>query len=149
VWWDVADVEAAGSPNFTVNYDVRAVPGARGVVVEFSAPATDFLGFLFIGNSGAVNVNTFTNPLGDRLDAGNRLGQPGETSHQYLAGHTHGQATFSTGDVGLTTPTAPTSCDNTYMVRVFATDGAGRLLGSASETSLLSVADLSSAGCGG
>ncbi|MFL6073727.1 MAG: S8 family serine peptidase, partial [Mycobacteriales bacterium] len=121
VWWDVADVEAAGSPNFTVSYDVRAVPGARGAVVEFSAPATDFLGFLFVGNSGAVNVNTFTNPLGDRLDAGNRLGQPGETSHRYLAGHTHGQATFSVGDVGLTTPTAATSCDNTYMVRVFAT----------------------------
>jgi hypothetical protein len=149
VWWDVADVEAAGSRKFSVSYDVRAVPGARATVVEFSAPSTDFLGSLFIGNVPAVpSANRFTNPLGDRLDAGNRLGDAGETSHRLIRGSTHGSATFTTTGAGLTTPTDPASCDHTYQVRVFAADSQGRIIGSSSYTSLLSVADLSTAGCG-
>jgi hypothetical protein len=151
VWWDTADVEPAatgGSPQFSVTYDVRAVAGARGTIVEFSSSSTDFLGSLFIGNASTFpSANRFTNPLGDRLDAGNRLGDPGETSHTLIRGSTHGLAAFTVSGAGLTTPAAATSCDNTYQVRVFATDGNGRILGSSSYTSLLSVADLSSAGC--
>jgi hypothetical protein len=151
VWWDTADVEPAatgGSPRFSVTYDVRAVPGARGTIVEFSSSSTDFLGSLFVGNASTFpSANRFTNPLGDRLDAGNRLGDPGETSHRLIRGSTHGLAAFTVSGAGLTTPAAATSCDNTYQVRVFATDGSGRILGSSSYTSLLSVADLSSAGC--
>jgi hypothetical protein len=94
------------------------------------------------------SANRFTNPLGDRLDAGNRLGDPGDTSHRLIQGSTHGLATFTVSGAGLTTPASPTSCDHTYQVRVFATDGNGRILGSSSYTSLLSVADLSTAGCG-
>jgi len=151
VWWDTADVQPAatgGSPQFSVTYDVRAVPGARGTIVEFSSSSTDFLGSLFIGNATTFpSANRFTNPLGDRLDAGNRLGDPGETSHSLIRGSTHGLAKFTVSGAGLTTPAAATSCDHTYQVRVFATDGNGRILGSSSYTSLLSVADLSSAGC--
>ena len=58
-----------------------------------------------------------------------------------------GTALFTTGGAGLTTPADPASCDHTYQVRVFATDGRGRIIGSSSYTSLLSVADLSSASC--
>jgi hypothetical protein len=148
VWWDVADVEAAGSPRFSVTYDVRAVPGAKSTIVEFSAPSTDFLGSLFIGNVATFpSANRFTNPLGDRLDGGNRLGDPGETSHRVIHGSTHGVVTLTTSAAGLTTPADPASCDQTYQVRVFAADNQGRILGSSSYTSLLSVADLSSAGC--
>jgi hypothetical protein len=148
VWWDTADVEAAGSQRFSVTYDVRAVPGARSTIVEFSAPSTDFLGSLFIGNVATFpSANRFTNPLGDRLDSGNRLGDPGETSHRVIQGSTHGVVTLTTSAAGLTTPTDPASCDHTYQVRVFAADNQGRILGSSSYTSLLSVADLSSAGC--
>jgi hypothetical protein len=151
VWWDTADVEPAatgGSPQFSVTYDVRAVPGARGTIVEFSSSSTDFLGSLFIGNVATFpSANRFTNPLGDRLDDGNRLGDPGETSHKLIPGSTHGVAAFTVSGAGLTTPAAATSCDNTYQIRVFATDGSGRIIGSSSYTSLLSVANLASAGC--
>ncbi len=149
VWWDVADVEPAGSTSFAVTYDVRAVRGARSTIIEFASPSTDFLGSLFIGNTPDIpNANTFTNPLGDRLDAGNRLGQPGETSHVLVPNSTHGVVNLTTTGVGLTTPANPASCDHTYQVRVFAADRHGRIIGSSSYTSLLSVADLSTAGCG-
>lgn len=148
VWWDIADVEAAGSPQFAVTYDVRAVRGARSTIVEFSAPSSDFVGALFVGNVNSVpSANRFTNPLGDRFDAGNRLGDPGETSHRLIRGSTHGVASFTTTGAGLTTPTDPASCDHTYQVRVFAADNNGRIIGSSSYTSLLSVADLTSASC--
>ena len=119
-----------------------------GTIVEFSAPSTDFLGSLFVGNVASIpSASRFTNPLGDRFDAGNRLGDPGEVSQTALPGSTHGTALFTTGGAGLTTPADPASCDHTYQVRVFATDGRGRIIGSSSYTSLLSVADLSSASC--
>lgn len=144
--WDVVDTEAnGGSPDFTVSYDVRAVPGARGALVEFSAPAVDFFRALFPGLGKVTNGNSFTNPLGDRLDAGNRLGQPGGTAHRLLA-TTQGEVNFNAIDLGLRTPAAP-HCDNTYQVRVFATDTAGRIIGAASYTALVSVADLAAAGC--
>ena len=150
VWWDIADVEPAGSPDFAVTYDVRAVPGARSTIIEFASPSTDFVGALFVGNTPSIpTANPFTNPLGDRLDGGNRLGQPGETSHVLISGSTHGVANLSTTGAGLTTPSNPASCDHTYQVRVFAADNHGQIIGSSSYTSLLSVADLSTAGCGG
>lgn len=146
LWWDVANSSGAdGSPDFTVSYDVRAVPGARGALVEFSAPATDFYRALFPGTVKVANGNMFTNPLGDRLDHGNRLGQPGESAHRALP-DTHGDARLSATDLGLPRPIEGT-CDNTYQVRVFATDAHGAIIGTASYTSLLSVADLSAATC--
>ena len=55
--------------------------------MEFSAPSTDWLGALFVGNTAPCRcANVFTNPLGDRLDAGNRLGMPGEAGHHWLQG---------------------------------------------------------------
>ena len=47
VWWDVAHVGAAGSDLFGVFFDVRQVPGARGTIIEFSAPSTDFFRSFF------------------------------------------------------------------------------------------------------
>jgi hypothetical protein len=146
LWWDVANSAAKdGSPDFTVSYDVRAVPGAQGAIVEFSAPATDFYRALFPGTVQVANGNMFTNPLGDRLDRGNRLGQPGESAHRVLPS-THGDVRLSVADLGLPAP-IPGTCDNTYQVRVFATDASGRIIGTASYTSLLSVADVSAPTC--
>jgi hypothetical protein len=148
VWWDVADTEPGGSSKFAVSYDVRKVPGAKGTLVEFSAPSTDWVGALFIGNTNTLPVaNVFTNPLGDRRDAGDRLGMPGSTGSQWIKNSTHGVKVFDGFSVGMTLPAAATSCDHTYQVRVFATDGTGRILGGSSYTSLLSLANLASPGC--
>ncbi len=148
VWWDVADTEPGGSSKFSVSYDVRKVPGAKGTLVEFSAPSTDWVGALFVGNTDTLPVaNVFTNPTGDRLDAGDRLGMPGESGHRWIKNSTHGLKVFDAFSVGMTLPAAATSCDHTYQVRVFATDAQGHILGGSSYTSLLSVANLASAGC--
>jgi hypothetical protein len=146
LWWDVADVSAdGGSDRFTVSYDVRNVPGAKGTLVEISAGATDFLrGVFFTGN--IVNANLFTNPQGDRPDAGNRLGQPGASARVPLAGSVAGTHTVSAAQLGLAGP-PPDACDRTYDLRVFATDGAGHILGAASRTSLISLVDLTAPGC--
>jgi hypothetical protein len=148
VWWDVADTEPTGSSKFAVSYDVRKVSGAKGTLVEFSAPSTDWLAGLFSLNASGLPVaNVFTNPLGDRLDKGDRLGQAGDTGSQWIKGSTHGVKVFDAFAVGMTLPADPTNCDHTYQVRVFATDGQGRILGGSSYTSLLSVANLASPGC--
>lgn len=143
LFYDIADIEPGGSRKFAVTYDVRSVPGARHAVIEFSAPTYNFAGALFFtGDFTADNrfVNNFTNPNGDRLDSGDDFGQPGETSH-VLAGGTHGTAHLRGGRVGLRIPAA--DCDSTYQVRVLATDNAGRVVGVASNPSLLSYGDFS------
>src|SRR2546423_2947934 len=83
-----------GSTRFAVTFDVRSVRGARGALVELSGPTFNFASALFFtGSFNASNtfVNNFTNPNGDRLDAGNNFGQAGETAHVRLVG-TNGAA---------------------------------------------------------
>lgn len=77
------DTEPAGSTQFAVMYDVSKVPGATNALIEFSAPTIDFAKALFFtGNFGPTNtfVNNFTNPNGDRLDAGDNFGIAGNGS---------------------------------------------------------------------
>jgi hypothetical protein len=115
--------------------------------VEFSAGATDFLrGVFFTGN--IVNANLFTNPQGDRPDAGNRLGQPGAAARVALPGSVAGTQAVSAAQLGLPGP-PPDGCDRTYDVRVFATNAAGHIIGAASRTSLISLVDLTTPGCVG
>jgi hypothetical protein len=147
LFYDVADIEPGGSTRFGVTYDVRGVTGARGALVELSRPTFDFAKALFIdGDFTPANsfVNNFTNPNGDRLDSGDDYGQAGETTHAAVAG-TRGFAVLDGAAIGLSVP--PGSCDSTYQVRVFATDGGGRILGVASNGSILSYYDFSRAGC--
>ncbi len=147
LWWDVQDTEASGgSQSFQVAYNVKAVPGAKGAIIEAAAPSQNFFGALFLGNADLPNANTFTNPLGDRLDNGNREGDPGESGHVTLW-KTKGLVTLHLSQLGMVAPTEAGVCDNTYQIRVFATDGHGHIIGSSSYTSLLSVADMSSAAC--
>ncbi|MBO0838088.1 MAG: S8 family serine peptidase, partial [Actinobacteria bacterium] len=149
LFYEVADTETGGSTDFAVAYDVRSVPGARGALIEFSAPTLNFASALFFtGNFTAANafVNNFTNINGDRLDAGDGFGQPGETAHVQVQG-TSGQAVLNGAAVGLSIPAGV--CDSTYAVRVFATDAAGQIVGVASDPSILSYADFSrAAACG-
>jgi hypothetical protein len=95
---------------------------------------------------GAGNsfVNTFTNPLGDRLDAGDDFGDGGETAHVRVNATT-GIVTLDGAKIGLSIPAS--ACDSTYQVRVFATDDQGRILGVASDGSVLTYYDFGKAGC--
>jgi hypothetical protein len=143
LFYEAADTEPGGSTQFAVTYDVRAVNGARNALIEFSAPTHDFAKGLFV--TGAFDdsnsfVNNFTNPNGDRLDTGDNVGMPGETTHVAVAG-THGAANLDGAHIGLGIPAA--NCDSTYQVRVFATDAFGRIIGVSSLGSVLSYADFS------
>jgi hypothetical protein len=143
LFYEAADTEPGGSTQFAVTYDVRSVNGARGALIEFSRPTYDFAKALFIsGDFGPANsfVNNFTNPNGDRFDSGNDFGQAGETTHVRVGG-SNGTAVLDGARIGLSIPAA--NCDSTYQVRVFATDGAGRILGVAGNGSILSYADFS------
>ena len=128
---------------FHVTYDVTKVPGARGALIEISAPTKDFLKGLFFTGDFQV-VNNFTNPSGDRLDRGNRFGQPGSVFSKKVRGM-RGVAVLDGKTSNLSIPAG--ACDNSYQVRVFALDGDGKIVGVASNPSLLSYTDLSSASC--
>ena len=108
-------------PDVAVQYDVRDVPGAASTLVEFSAPAP----------SVYESFNTFTNANGTRLDQDGV--DAGSTAHVTLSG-THGTAHLNGLAIGL-----PTS--ETYDVRVFALDRAGRIIGQASPISSLEFDD--------
>jgi hypothetical protein len=149
LFYDIADIEAnGGSSKFAVTFDVRNVDGARAALVEFSSPAVNFTsGLFFTGKITAANLpNRFTNPNGDRLDKGNRLGQPGSTTSVKI-NSTHGVATLDGAQIGLSVPTGV--CDNTYQVRVFALDSRGKIVGVASNTSEFGYGDFSRAVCFG
>jgi hypothetical protein len=149
LFYEVADTEPGGSKQFAVTYDVSNVSGARGAIVEFSAPTHDFASALFFtGHFTPANqfVNNFTNPNGDRLDGGDDFGMPGETTHVRVNG-TSGEAVLDGGQIGLSIPAA--NCDSTYQVRVLATDAGGHIVGVASNGSILSYADFSKAVCVG
>jgi hypothetical protein len=108
-------------PGFALQYDVRDVPGAASALVEFSAPAPT------VYNS----FNTFTNANGTQLDH-DGVDTAG-TAHVALTG-TAGTAQLNGLALGL-----PTS--ETYDVRVFAVDRAGRIVGQASPISTLEFDD--------
>ena len=141
LFYEIADIEPGGSPVFHVTYDVRNVSGARGALIEFSAPTHDFFKGVFLtGDIGPSNqfVNNFTNPNGDRLDGGDDFGMPGETTHVAVRG-TNGTANLDGTRIGLSIPAA--NCDSTYQVRVFATDAFGRIVGVGSNGSIFSYVD--------
>jgi Subtilase family len=146
LFWEVADTEPdVGSTQLAVTFDVRAIRGARGALIEFSAPTSNFFsGVFFTGNLPDPFVNNFTNINGDRLDTGDNFGQRGSAAHVQVRG-TNGLAVLDGAAVGLSVPA--TGCDNTYGMRVFATDGSGRIIGVASDPSLLSYTDFSRAAC--
>src|SRR5262249_35068544 len=83
-------------------------------------------------------INNFTNPLGDRLDAGNNLGQPGSTFHTTVSGK-NGVVILDGQTIGLSVPAG--ACDSTYQVRVFALDDHGQIIGVASNPSVISYTD--------
>ena len=109
------------TPVFSVNYDVRGVPGAKGTAIELASPSPDLFG----------SQNTVTNMNGtqrdnDRVDSGSVVFQPlpGTSGTQQLNVDT----LKLLGSVG-------------YDVRVFATDAAGHVIGQASPTSYLTLDD--------
>ena len=144
-FYDIADFEAGGSTKFKVAYDVTAVPGAKGAIIELSAPAVDLFKSVFITSSVDIPlVNNFTNPSGDRLDAGNNLMQPGSVFHKAVSS-AHGIVTLDAHKIGLAIPAG--ACDSAYQVRVFATDSSGKIIGVASNPSVIDYGDLSAPAC--
>lgn len=105
---------------FSVQWDARAVAGADGALLEFSAPAPTLFGL----------YNTFTNPNGDRRDA-NGGDNPSALLHR-LPGPV-GTVTLDAAALGL-----PSSLF--YSVRVIATSH-GQVIGEASPSSSLSFDD--------
>jgi hypothetical protein len=109
------------SPDFSLAYDVRNVPGATGAAVEVSAPAPTLFNAL----------NTVTNANGtvrdhDGVDSGS-------VAYQTLSGRR--------GVVALNAVTLGLGGSLSYNVRVFATDRSGHVVGQASPTSMLTVDD--------
>lgn len=110
--------EFPDSAPFQVSYDVRAVPGSDGAIVEISAP----------GPTPFNDYNPFNNPNGSERDAnGHDSG-----SVTYVAVHgNHGTVTLNGHTVGLD----PTM---NHVLRVLATTG-GRVVGEASGVSTISM----------
>ncbi|SEO87430.1 Subtilase family protein, partial [Actinacidiphila rubida] len=106
-----------GAPEFTLDYDVRAVQGARGAEVEFSAPAPTLHG----------SLNTFTNANGTALD-NDGVDTP-SVLHRVLPG-TSGHVRLDAAALGLTG-------SDSYGVRVLALDRNGKVAGQASPLSTL------------
>ena len=109
------------TPTFALHYDVRAVAGARGAEVEFSAPAPTLHG----------SLNTFTNANGTTLDNDGVNGP--SVAHRVLAG-TAGSELLDPVALGLTS-------SDSYGVRVLALDRNGHVLGQASPLSTLVLDD--------
>jgi hypothetical protein len=109
------------NPGFSLDYDVRNVPGATGAAVEVSAPAPTLFN----------SLNTVTNANGTTRDHDGV--DTGSVAYQQLPGR-DGIARLNAVTLGL-----GGSLD--YNVRIFATDGHGHIIGQASPTSLLAVAD--------
>ena len=105
------------TPAFELHYDVRAVAGARGAEVEFSAPAPTLHG----------SLNTFTNANGTTLD-NDTVDSPSVT-HRVLAG-TSGSKLLDPVALGL-------ASSDSYGVRVLALDRKGHVIGQASPLSTL------------
>lgn len=108
-------------PRFTLRYDVRSVPGARGAEVEFSAPAPTNFG----------SYNTFGNANGTVLDD-DGVDTP-STAHRVLSG-TSGAVRLDPAALGL-------GSSDAYGVRVLALDRSGHVVGQASPLSSLSFDD--------
>ncbi|HVV18807.1 MAG TPA: S8 family serine peptidase [Pseudonocardiaceae bacterium] len=115
------DLEVGRTQQFSMDYDVRNVPGAVGAAVEVSAPAPTLFNAL----------NTVTNANGtvrddDGVDSGS-------VAYQRLPGRS-GVARLSAAALGI-------GGSLSYNVRVFALDRAGHVVGQASPTSMLTVDD--------
>ncbi len=118
LWYEVADTKPiTGSTKFAVTYDVRQVPGAKGAILEFSAPTYNFADALyFTGDFGATNtdVNNFTNPNGDRFDSGDNYGQPGGVARgcawRHRRDRDHRRGGHRAGYPGRATATAHIRC---------------------------------------
>jgi Subtilase family len=111
----------AAEPGFTVRYDVRAVHGASGAVVEVSAPGRTVFG----------SFNTFTNANGTTYD------QDGVNTPSTVRRRVSGRSgTVRLDAVALGLPTSMS-----YNVRVLATGRDGALTGQASPSSQLAVDD--------
>ncbi|MBY8881279.1 S8 family serine peptidase [Actinacidiphila acidipaludis] len=115
-----AEVTRAAS-QFTLDYDVRAVHGARGAEVEFSSPAPTQHG----------SLNTFTNANGTALDD-NGVDSP-SVLHKVLPA-TAGHVRLDAAALGLTG-------SDLYGVRVLALDRDGHVAGQASPLSSLAFDD--------
>jgi hypothetical protein len=109
------------TPGFSVNYDVRGIPGATATAVEFSAPAPTLYNAL----------NTFTNVNGDSRDQNGV--SAGSVAYQVLPGRA-GAANLDATALGL-------GGSLSYNVRVFALDSTGKIIGQASPSSMLTVDD--------
>ncbi|HEY0494620.1 MAG TPA: S8 family serine peptidase [Kutzneria sp.] len=109
------------APNFTVNYDVRGIPGATGAELEFSSPAPT----LFNSYNTVTNANG-TQPDNDGIDGGSALVRK-------LAGR-NGSATFDATRLGL-------GFSDSYNVRVIALGRNGKPVGQASPSSFLELDD--------
>ncbi|MCL2552187.1 MAG: S8 family serine peptidase [Actinomycetia bacterium] len=115
-----AEVTRAAA-QFTLDYDVRAVQGARAAEVEFSAPAPTLHG----------SLNTFTNANGTGLDD-DGVDTP-SVLHRVLTG-TAGSVRLDAAALGLTG-------SDSYNVRVLALDREGHVTGQASPLSTLAFDD--------
>lgn len=109
------------TPAFSVNYDVKSVPGAKGAAVELASPSPDLFG----------SQNTVTNMNGTQRD--NDGVDTGSVVFQPLPG-TGGTAQLNVDTLRLLGSVG-------YDVRVFATDAAGHVTGQASPTSYLTLDD--------
>ncbi|WP_189315606.1 S8 family serine peptidase, partial [Streptomyces brasiliensis] len=115
-----AEVTRAAS-EFTLQYDARAVPGARGAEVEFSAPAPTLHG----------SLNTFTNANGTGLD------HDGVNGPSVL----HRKLPAVAGSVRLDAAALGLGSSASHNARVLALDGSGRVVGQASPLSTLTFDD--------
>ncbi|GAA3431987.1 S8 family serine peptidase [Kutzneria kofuensis] len=109
------------APNFTVDYDVRGVPGATGAELEFSSPAPTLFN----------SYNTVTNANGTRPDDD---GIDGPSAAVQKLPSRNGTAHLDATKLGL-------GFSDSYNVRVIALGRDGKPVGQAGPTSFLELDD--------
>ena len=109
------------TPNFTVNYDVRNIPGANSAELEFSSPAPT----LFNSYNTVANANG-TQPDNDGIDGGSALVRK-------LSGR-NGSVKLDASKLGL-------GFSDSYNVRVIALGRDGKPVGQAGPSSFLELDD--------
>ena len=110
-----------GAPTFTLNYDVRNVPGATGAELEFSSPAPTLFN----------SLNTVTNANGTQPD---NDGVDGPSAAVRNLNGRNGSVKLDATKLGL-------GFSDQYNVRVIALGRDGRTVGQASPTSYLELDD--------
>jgi len=109
------------APTFTLNYDVRGIPGATGAELEFSSPAPTLFNAL----------NTVTNANGTQPD---NDGVDGPSAAVRKLPGRNGSVQLDATKLGL-------GLSDSYNVRVIALNRDGQTVGQASPTSLLELDD--------